>query len=373
MATKPTFVIVGAGLAGARAAETLRADGFDGRLLLLGDEAEQPYERPPLSKAYLRGETDRDSLYVHQDGFYANHDDRAAHLDPGQLDRPVRPPAGVGLGRAHQLPAAPAGHRRRPAPPATCPGRTWPASTTCAPARTADVLAAAAARAEHVVVVGDRLDRQRGRRLPAPARPGRHPDRPGHRPAGPGARPRDRRRLPRPARRPRRPARPRHPGRRLPRPRPGRGGRDRRRAHRRGRPGPGRRRRRSADRAGRGGWPARPTTGCWSTSSWRPSAQPACTPPATSPPPGTPATSSYLRVEHWANALNQGPAAARNDARHPHALRPAALLLLRPVRPGHGVLRVRGRLGPGGGPRRPGRSREFIAFWLQGRAGRSPA
>ena len=44
-----TFVIVGAGLAGAKAAETLRAEGFGGRLLLLGEEAERPYERPPLS------------------------------------------------------------------------------------------------------------------------------------------------------------------------------------------------------------------------------------------------------------------------------------------------------------------------------------
>ena len=69
-----TFVIVGAGLAGAKAAETLRAEGFDGRLLLLGEEAERPYERPPLSKAYLRGEADRDSLYVHREGFYAAHD-----------------------------------------------------------------------------------------------------------------------------------------------------------------------------------------------------------------------------------------------------------------------------------------------------------
>ena len=74
MSTSPTFVIVGAGLAGAKAAETLRAEGFDGRLLLLGDEAERPYDHPPLSKAYLRGETDRDSLYVHQEGFYAAHD-----------------------------------------------------------------------------------------------------------------------------------------------------------------------------------------------------------------------------------------------------------------------------------------------------------
>jgi 3-phenylpropionate/trans-cinnamate dioxygenase ferredoxin reductase subunit len=74
MSATSTFAIIGAGLAGAKAAETLRAEGFDGRLLLLGDEAERPYERPPLSKAYLRGETDRDSLYVHEEAFYAASD-----------------------------------------------------------------------------------------------------------------------------------------------------------------------------------------------------------------------------------------------------------------------------------------------------------
>ena len=52
-----TFAIVGAGLAGAKAAETLREEGFDGRLVLLGAEEERPYERPPLSKDYLRGES----------------------------------------------------------------------------------------------------------------------------------------------------------------------------------------------------------------------------------------------------------------------------------------------------------------------------
>jgi cation diffusion facilitator CzcD-associated flavoprotein CzcO len=51
-----TFVIVGAGLAGAKAAQMLREEGFDGRLVLIGDEPERPYERPPLSKDYLRGE-----------------------------------------------------------------------------------------------------------------------------------------------------------------------------------------------------------------------------------------------------------------------------------------------------------------------------
>jgi 3-phenylpropionate/trans-cinnamate dioxygenase ferredoxin reductase subunit len=67
-----TFVIVGAGLAGAKAAETLRQEGFDGRLVLIGEEPERPYERPPLSKDYLRGETVA-KPYVHPEGFYADN------------------------------------------------------------------------------------------------------------------------------------------------------------------------------------------------------------------------------------------------------------------------------------------------------------
>jgi 3-phenylpropionate/trans-cinnamate dioxygenase ferredoxin reductase component len=65
-----TFVIVGGGLAGAKAAETLRSEGFDGRVALLGGEVERPYERPPLSKEYLRREAGREKVYVHEDGFY---------------------------------------------------------------------------------------------------------------------------------------------------------------------------------------------------------------------------------------------------------------------------------------------------------------
>jgi 3-phenylpropionate/trans-cinnamate dioxygenase ferredoxin reductase subunit len=65
-------VIVGAGLAGAKAAETLREEGFDGRLVLVGDEPERPYERPPLSKEYLRGEAE-DAPYVHSKSFYEDH------------------------------------------------------------------------------------------------------------------------------------------------------------------------------------------------------------------------------------------------------------------------------------------------------------
>jgi 3-phenylpropionate/trans-cinnamate dioxygenase ferredoxin reductase subunit len=69
-----TFVIVGAALAGAKAAETLREEGFDGRVVLIGAEPNRPYERPPLSKEYLRGEAGREKVYVHDEGFYAEHE-----------------------------------------------------------------------------------------------------------------------------------------------------------------------------------------------------------------------------------------------------------------------------------------------------------
>jgi 3-phenylpropionate/trans-cinnamate dioxygenase ferredoxin reductase subunit len=70
MTTDRAFVIVGASLAGAKAAETLRTEGFVGRIVLIGDEAVRPYERPPLSKDYLRGEKGFDSAAVHDEGFY---------------------------------------------------------------------------------------------------------------------------------------------------------------------------------------------------------------------------------------------------------------------------------------------------------------
>src|SRR5688500_13809660 len=82
-----TFVIVGASLAGAKAAETLREEGFDGRLVLIGEEHERPYERPPLSKEYVRGEAEREKIFVHGERFYEEHDIelrlgcRAQHLD----------------------------------------------------------------------------------------------------------------------------------------------------------------------------------------------------------------------------------------------------------------------------------------------------
>lgn len=93
-----TFVIVGGGLAGAKAAETLRSEGFTGRVILIGDERDHPYERPPLSKGYLTGKEGRDSVFVHERAWYAqaeielhlgqtvtsiDRDLRCAHLGDG--------------------------------------------------------------------------------------------------------------------------------------------------------------------------------------------------------------------------------------------------------------------------------------------------
>jgi 3-phenylpropionate/trans-cinnamate dioxygenase ferredoxin reductase component len=73
MTTQPNFIIVGGGLAGAIAAGTLREERFDGTITLLGEEPHRPYERPPLSKDYLQGKVDRDSIFAHPEPWYADH------------------------------------------------------------------------------------------------------------------------------------------------------------------------------------------------------------------------------------------------------------------------------------------------------------
>ncbi|GII55243.1 ferredoxin [Planotetraspora thailandica] len=70
----PTFVIIGGGLAGGKAAQTLREEGFTGEVVLIAAERERPYERPPLSKGYLLGKTELGEVYVHDAGWYAAHD-----------------------------------------------------------------------------------------------------------------------------------------------------------------------------------------------------------------------------------------------------------------------------------------------------------
>ena len=91
MSGSNAYVIAGASLAGAKAAETLRGEGFDGPVVLIGDETERPYERPPLSKDYLLGKAERETIYVHPASWYADNGvqlrlgvpvagiDRAAH------------------------------------------------------------------------------------------------------------------------------------------------------------------------------------------------------------------------------------------------------------------------------------------------------
>jgi 3-phenylpropionate/trans-cinnamate dioxygenase ferredoxin reductase component len=81
------YLIIGASLAGAKAAQTLREEGYSGRLVLVGEETVRPYERPPLSKGYLTGKEPREKAFVHDAGWYSEHDvelilgRRATHLD----------------------------------------------------------------------------------------------------------------------------------------------------------------------------------------------------------------------------------------------------------------------------------------------------
>jgi 3-phenylpropionate/trans-cinnamate dioxygenase ferredoxin reductase component len=73
MANSKTFVIVGGGLGGAKAAEALREKGFDGKVVLLADEEHLPYERPPLSKEFLAGKKSLSDFTVHESDWYRDN------------------------------------------------------------------------------------------------------------------------------------------------------------------------------------------------------------------------------------------------------------------------------------------------------------
>jgi 3-phenylpropionate/trans-cinnamate dioxygenase ferredoxin reductase component len=122
-----TFVIVGAGMAGGKAAETLREEGFDGRIVLVGAEAERPYERPPLSKEYLRGEGGREKVWLQQDeSWYAEHEvelrtsTAVDAIDPAE--RAVVLAGGERLGFDRLLLTTGAAPRRLPVPGADLEG-----------------------------------------------------------------------------------------------------------------------------------------------------------------------------------------------------------------------------------------------------------
>ncbi|MBX0300290.1 FAD-dependent oxidoreductase [Cryobacterium sp. 1639] len=120
------LVIAGAGLAGARAAEAVRAGGYAGRLVLIGQEAAAPYIRPPLSKEYLAGRADRDSVDVHPIGWYSEHGieriggHRAAVLD--RAGHRVTLDDGRTLRYSRLLLATGASPRPFPGPGASLPG-----------------------------------------------------------------------------------------------------------------------------------------------------------------------------------------------------------------------------------------------------------
>ena len=91
MSKVETMAIIGGGLAGAKAAEALRKDGFDGRVLLFAAEAHRPYIRPPLSKEYLRGEGELEKVFVHPEAWYT---DQRVDLEPSTTVTAIDPAAG---------------------------------------------------------------------------------------------------------------------------------------------------------------------------------------------------------------------------------------------------------------------------------------
>jgi 3-phenylpropionate/trans-cinnamate dioxygenase ferredoxin reductase subunit len=153
MSSIERIVIIGAGLAGARAAEALRKDGFAGLITLVGDEPDRPYLRPPLSKDYLRGESDREKVYVHPESFYveqridlrARSAARAIDLGP----REVVLDDGERLHFDRLLIATGARPRQ-----STIPGADLPGVVTFRTLSDADNVRDAAANAEQIVVIG---------------------------------------------------------------------------------------------------------------------------------------------------------------------------------------------------------------------------
>jgi 3-phenylpropionate/trans-cinnamate dioxygenase ferredoxin reductase subunit len=120
------LVIIGAGLAGGKAAQTLREEGFTGRVVIIGDEGERPYERPPLSKGLLLGTAGRDSVYVHEAGWYDKHDvELRAGVRAEAIDRNAHEVVLTGGERLHYdrlLLATGARPRRLPLPGADLDG-----------------------------------------------------------------------------------------------------------------------------------------------------------------------------------------------------------------------------------------------------------
>jgi len=148
-----SFVIVGASLAGAKAAETLRSEGFDGPVVLVGDETERPYERPPLSKDYLLGKAERDSIFVHPpDWYHENNVDLRLGARVTGIDRAAHEVTladGSTVGYAKLLLTTGSSPRRLEVPGAHLHGLNYLRT-----AADSDQIKAAFRDAKHVVVIG---------------------------------------------------------------------------------------------------------------------------------------------------------------------------------------------------------------------------
>ncbi len=126
MTSDQSIVIVGASLAGARAAQTLRDEGFSDPVILIGEEDETPYERPPLSKDYLMGKHGREKLYVQPREWYGEHDvdlrlgTRVTELDPAAHELVLS--GGQRIGYSRLLLATGSSPRRLPVPGADLGG-----------------------------------------------------------------------------------------------------------------------------------------------------------------------------------------------------------------------------------------------------------
>jgi 3-phenylpropionate/trans-cinnamate dioxygenase ferredoxin reductase subunit len=151
--TQQTFVIVGGGLAGAKAAQALRTNGFGGKVILIGDEDDRPYDRPPLSKGYLLGSVEREKIYLHPEQWHTEHDiDMRLGVRVTEIDRAahqVSTAAGVALGYDKLLLATGSSPRRLEVPGADLAGVHYLRGVA-----DSDALRVAFASAQRVAIIG---------------------------------------------------------------------------------------------------------------------------------------------------------------------------------------------------------------------------
>ena len=149
----PVVAIIGAGQAGFQAGASLRDSGFAGRVILIGDEPVLPYQRPPLSKSYLAGQSGADDLWLRPTEFYAKHQidlvcgDAVTAIDRGQ--RRLHLASGIEFSWDHLVIATGAGCR-----PLAVPGAELDGVLTLRTLADADALRQRLEEAREVVVVG---------------------------------------------------------------------------------------------------------------------------------------------------------------------------------------------------------------------------